>query len=255
MKARLRAALRWSLLHLLLSLGVALLAAALVFGVWYPAPLHELAGGAGLFLILTGVDVVCGPVLTLVLYDPAKPKAKWRVDMALIALVQLGALAYGLSQVAAARPVFLALEGNRFRVVQAMDVDASRLGEAPEGLRTMGWTGPQLLAARLVQPGEPGYLASVQLSAQGVHPAFRPARWMPYENALPVLRQQLLPVATLRQKNPQRVAELDQALARLGQPEAELGYLPLVRDEITDWVVLVQRSDGAHRAYLHLDGW
>ncbi|WP_430407397.1 hypothetical protein [Hydrogenophaga sp.] len=116
---------------------VAASVAWLVFGVWYPTPFHELTGGRTLFLILMAVDVVCGPVLTLVLFDPAKSRFKWRLDLALIVFTQLTALAYGLNQVAAARPVFVAFEGDRFRLVQALDIDESRLQEAPRG-----WTHP-----------------------------------------------------------------------------------------------------------------
>lgn len=255
LRARLYSATRVAALHLLLSTGVALLAAGLVFGYWYPAPMQKIAGGAGMFLILVGVDVVCGPLLTLVLYDPAKSKRNWWLDVGLIALIQLAALIYGMSQVAAARPVFVALEGDRFRVVQAMDIDHSRLGDAPPELRSLGYSGPRTIAARLSQPGASDYLSSVQLSVQGVHPAFRPSRWLSYEAEVPALLQRLKPISDLRQKNPKQLEVLDKALAGLAMTDGDLGYLPLVRDEITDWVVLVQRSDGALRAYLHLDGW
>lgn len=252
---RIRSAARAASLHFGLSLLVASAVAWLVFGVWYPAPFHELTGGRTLFLILMAVDVVCGPVLTLVLYDPAKSRFKWRVDLALIVFTQLGALAYGLTQVAGARPVFVALEGARFRVVQAFDIDATRLHEAPEGLRSLGFGGPRPLGVRLAEPGDADYLSSLQLSAQGLHPAFRPSRWRAFEDQIPALRQRLQPLSALREKNPQRVGELDATLAALGLGDEQVGYLPLVREEITDWVVLVRRADGQLLAYLHLDGW
>lgn len=253
--ARIRSAARAALLHFGLSLLVATAVACLVFGIWYPAPFHELTGGRKLFLILMAVDVVCGPVLTLVLYDPSKSRLKWRVDLCLIVLTQLGALVYGLGQVASARPVFVALEGERFRVVQAFDIDTARLQEAPEGLRSLGYGGPRLLGVRLAQVGDADYLSSVQLSAQGLHPAFRPARWRQFEEQVPALLQQLRPVRALRDKNPQGVDELNTQLARMDLRDEQVGYLPLVREEITDWVALVRRSDGRPFAYLHLDGW
>ena len=58
---RFRAAGRASGIHLLYSLGVALMAALLVFGLWYPFPYRELAGGRELFLLVISEDVVCGP--------------------------------------------------------------------------------------------------------------------------------------------------------------------------------------------------
>ncbi|WP_306297839.1 TfpX/TfpZ family type IV pilin accessory protein [Hydrogenophaga sp. IBVHS1] len=253
--ARIRSAARAALAHLALSMLVAASVAWLVFGVWYPTPFHELTGGRTLFLILMAVDVVCGPVLTLVLFDPAKSRFKWRLDLALIVFTQLTALAYGLNQVAAARPVFVAFEGDRFRLVQALDIDESRLQEAPSGVDSPGFRGPRVLGVQLSRSTDPDYLSSLQLSLQGLHPAFRPARWRPYEQQASAVQLALQPLALLRQKNPTHLAELEAALAEAGLKDEDVGYLPLVREEITDWVALIRRSDSQPFAYLHLDGW
>lgn len=248
-------AARAALLHLGLSLMAAGAVAMLVFGVWYPSPFPELTGGRTMFFILIAVDVVCGPVLTLVLYDPTKSRFKWRIDLGLIVSIQLCALTYGVHQVSSARPVFVALEGDRFRLVQAFDVDSSKLYEAPEGLRSLSYDGPQLLGVRLASPGDSDYLSSVQLSTQGLHPAFRPSRWRSFEEQSGDLQKLLRPVGELRAKNPLRKADLDTALKNIGLNDEQVGYLPLVREETTDWVALVRRSDGQPVTYLHLDGW
>lgn len=252
---RLPAALRAAAIHLAASAFVALAVAALVFGLWFPAPLHILTGGQALFLILMVVDVVCGPLLTLVLYNPAKARSKWMLDLGLIVFLQLGALAYGLSQVASARPVLVAFEGDRFRIVQALDVDADRLNEAPMGLRSLGYFGPKIIGVRLAQSGDADHLASLQMSMQGLHPAFRPSRWRSYESQVPEVSAKLKAFGELRNKNPEKDEVLDASLSEIGLSEEQVGYLPLVRDVVTDWVVLVERSNGTPRAYLHLDGW
>lgn len=252
---RIRSAARAATLHFGLSLLVAGAVAWLVFRIWYPTPFQEITGGRNLFLILMLVDVVCGPVLTLVLYDPSKSRFKWRVDLALIVVTQLGALAYGLSQVAAARPIFVAFEGDRFRVVQAFDIDKRQLHEAPEGMRSLPFGGPQPIGVRLAQPSDPDYLNSLQLSLQGLPPAFRPSRWEAFEEQMPSLTSQLKPLMVLRQNNPERTAELEAALGAAGLKEEEVGYLPLVRDQSTDWVALVRHSNGRPFAYVHIDGW
>jgi len=252
---RIPSALRAAGIHLGLSALVAVGVAGLVFGLWYPSPLHQLTGGQALFLILMAVDVVCGPVLTLVLYNPAKSRSKWLLDLGLIVLVQLGALAYGLTQVASARPVYLGFEGDRFRVVQAFDVPREQLHAAPEALRSLPMTGPEPLGVRLAQSTDPDYLASVQLALQGMHPSFRPSRWQTYDTQVDRVRTSLLPLSRLREKHPDRATDITQALGNTGLAEADVGYLPLVRDLVTDWVVLVHRSDGRPVGYLHLDGW
>ncbi|MBW0169367.1 MAG: TfpX/TfpZ family type IV pilin accessory protein [Hydrogenophaga sp.] len=253
--ARFRSALRAALWHLAFCALVATTVAWVVFVVWFPSPLHELTGGRNLFLILMAVDLVCGPMLTLVLYDPAKSRLKWRVDLALIVLLQLGALVYGIGQVAAARPVFVAFEGDRFRVVQAFDVDMQRLPEARDGMQSLPLLGPKLIGVRLAHPGDADYLASVQMSTQGLHPSFRPSRWIPWGEQLPSLQAELQPLSVLRERHREDGATIDAVLAEAGLLDSQMGYLPLVREEITDWVAIVERASGQPRAYLHLDGW
>jgi hypothetical protein len=115
-------------IHLLCSLLIAALAGGLVFGLWYPFPYRELSGGRELFLLIIAVDVVCGPLLTLVLFNPTKPRGElWR-DLGLVALIQLGALGYGLWTVWQARPLFLVQEVDRFKVVAAPDATELVLG-------------------------------------------------------------------------------------------------------------------------------
>ena len=65
--SRWRFALKMAGYHLLVSLFLAGMAALLVFKVWYPYPYAELTGGLQLYKLVVAVDVVCGPLLTLVL--------------------------------------------------------------------------------------------------------------------------------------------------------------------------------------------
>lgn len=114
--ARLKAAC----IHFGISLLVALAAALLVFLVWYPYPYREISGGRELFMMVVAVDVVMGPLMTLTIFNLKKPMKERCRDLAIIGLLQLAALAYGLWTVSVARPVHLGYEIDRFRVVHAM---------------------------------------------------------------------------------------------------------------------------------------
>ena len=48
--------------HLIINIIVAILVAILVFYIWYPYPYQQMLGGLGLFSLVIGIDVVCGPV-------------------------------------------------------------------------------------------------------------------------------------------------------------------------------------------------
>lgn len=256
-RERLQPALRAALLHLCASALVAALAAALVFGLWYPAPYGALAGGFALFTLVVAVDVVCGPLLTLVVFDRRKPRAELARDIGMIAVLQLAALAYGLYSVAQARPIFLAYEGNRFRVVSLADVDPHKLSGAPPEFRSPGYGGPRLVGARLTEATDPNFQQSIVESLQGLHPSFRPERWVPYESQRASLQAELKPLAALKSKHPQALATIDGALAEHGLNDDSAGYLPLDADKADppDWVVIVERATGLSRAFLPLDGW
>ena len=57
-------------IHFGLSVLLAVLAAFLVFIVWYPYPYRDISGGRDLFLLVVVVDVVMGPLLTLTVFNP-----------------------------------------------------------------------------------------------------------------------------------------------------------------------------------------
>lgn len=131
---RIRSAARAALFHFLASIFVAAFAAVLVFLVWYPHPYGLLSGGLSLFLILVSVDVICGPILTLVLFNPRKPRRELLMDMSLVVFIQLAALTYGIHIVHQARPLFLVHEVDRFRVITSGDYGDADVRQAIDQL-------------------------------------------------------------------------------------------------------------------------
>ena len=252
---RLWPATRAALKHLAASLVVALLCAGLVFGLWYPEPLGALSGGRGLFLLMISVDVVCGPLLTSIVFNPKKPRKElWR-DIGFVVLLQLAALTYGLQSTMQARPVFIAFEGDRFRVVSLPDIDGIDISNAPADLREFGFSGPRLVGVKLLKAGDPDYLKSLEAAINGMHPAFRPSRWVPYDQQRSDILASVKPLSVLRQKNSENAQVLEDFIQKSGISEQKLAYLPLVAGAHTDWVGIVNLDDTKPIAYLHLDGW
>ncbi len=67
-------------LHFLATAVLAAIAAALIFLIWFPAPFARMVGGTELFMLVVGCDVVLGPLLSLVIYDPRKTRLALIVD-------------------------------------------------------------------------------------------------------------------------------------------------------------------------------
>ena len=257
MKERLKPAAIAALKHLAVSSLVAILCATLVFGLWYPPPYGKIAGGFSLFGIMMAVHIICGPLLTLVVFNPSKPRSELVRDISLIVLVQLVALSYGIYSAAKARPVYLSYEGNRFRVVSMADIDTSKLAEALPEFRSPSYTGPRLIGAKLTESTDPHFKESIELSMQGLHPSFRPARWVKYETLIPHLQKSLQSISALKAKHPNEIAQIDSILATNSLTEENAGYLPLDAEKANpaNWVVIVEKNSGQPKAFLPLDGW
>jgi hypothetical protein len=92
-------------IHFALSLVVFAALAALLLLAWYPDFLFATDGGWQGIRILAAVDLVLGPLLTLVVFKSGKPGL--RFDLSCIAAVQTACLAAGLYVVHDERPVAL----------------------------------------------------------------------------------------------------------------------------------------------------
>ena len=146
--ARIRTAFKAFGIHFGISLLVAALVAILVFTIWYPYPFRELAGGRDLFILVIAVDIICGPLLTSILFSSTKPKKELVTDISLVVIVQLLALGYGIWNVWLARPVYLVNDGNRFHVVTQIALDIKGLNYLSNELKPSLFKGPTKVAQR-----------------------------------------------------------------------------------------------------------
>ena len=171
-------------LHLLVSALLAAAAAALVFGLWYPGIYRLASGGRDLFLLVTSVDVILGPLLTFAVFDLAKGWKHLRRDLAVIGVIQTAALVYGLHTVYIVRPVAMVFEVDRFRVIAAADVYLPELPKARTDYRSLPLTGPWLLGTRAPKAGDERNDA-IFMGLEGIDRANRPKFWQPYADSLP----------------------------------------------------------------------
>lgn len=246
---------RAATLHLGLSALVASAAALLVFVLWYPTPFREVSGGRELFFIVIAVDVVLGPLITFTVFDRRKPRAELMRDLAIVVLLQLVALVYGLHTVAQARPAVVALEGNRLRVVRAIDLDDSQLARAPEGLRKLSLTGPLLVATR--SPTESERLEAIDRGLAGQDIGMRPEFWLPEAQTGEAYARAAMSLDRLSTLYPKRAEELNAAVAAITadrKPANGLGYLPMLARR-TDWSALIDLKDGSVVGYVPIEGF
>jgi hypothetical protein len=248
--------LKASGIHLCISLALAALAALLVFVVWYPYPYREISGGRDLFLLVVGVDVIMGPLLTLAVFNTAKPLKELRRDVAVIAVMQLAALGYGLWTVAIARPVHLVFEIDRFRVVHAIDVPPDLLARAPLGLRRLPVTGPTLLSVRDFRDAKEGF-DSTMAALQGAALGARPDLWQDYGKARSQILTRARSIGELKTRFPSRARDIDNAIESgsvASRKPNSIGYIPMVGRE-TFWTVLIDTNTAEVIAFVPVDSF
>ena len=242
---------RWkaSGLHLLISASIAGALVAIMLTVWYPWPLFEIAGGSGLIIILVGVDVVLGPLITLIIFRAGKKGLKY--DIMFIAALQLAALAYGVHAVFAVRPVYLVYTIDRFDLVTAIDLEDEDLAKATrDEFKRLPLGRPQFVAALLPQdPAERQKILESGLAGKDVN--LFPQYYAPYEPQAKVAAGKARPIGKLRERDP---AAVQAFLASSGRTPDSLRYLPL-RYRRGDGAVLLDAATGMPVKILKIEPW
>ena len=248
-----RAAIRAAGFHALCSVMVGLLTACIVFGVWFPFPYRELAGGRELFLLVVAVDVVCGPLLTMVIFNPEKPRIElWR-DLGLVALIQIGALGFGLHTVWQARPLFLVQEIDRFKVIAEPVLDEAAVTALPAALQPHWWKKPMPVAIR--EPNDIKERNKVMFeSVQGGRDyAERAEFYLPYEGkaALQSLKR-AKPLQIFLEKYPDQQGAAQKLALEKSMNLNEWFYLPVIARQ--DWIAVLDKQ-GQIQGFLKGDGF
>lgn len=244
---------RWKAagIHLGLSILLAAATLALLFWVWYPGPLFTASGGDRLVLLLVGIDIVIGPLLTLIVFRSGKPGM--RFDLSFIGVCQVAALLYGLHVISAARPVYVAFSVDRFVAVAANQLDDADLAAAPEPYRGRSWTGPVWVAA--VMPEDPQLQEDLMFSGLAGKDLERfPQYYAPIEGHRDAIIAKLRPLETLRAQGDAEARAVDGVLARAGLAADAAGYLPLVARD-ADLAAIVARADGRVLDLIRADPW
>ncbi len=201
-----------ALTHLLISTTLASIVICLIVFGWYPQPFFWALGGPMLLALIIGIDVVLGPLLTLILFNPTKSRRALTVDMTLIAIVQISALGYGLYSGYVSRLVFGVFDGKVFQLAQAADIAPDFLlkAKSPE-LQHLPFVGHKMIAA-IVPDTDKAQSDISFFKALGVGPQHLPEFYVTLTEARDQLRQAALSHEQLQSKHPALTATLDSLL-------------------------------------------
>jgi len=247
---------RWKAfaIHLGISATIGTVVVSTMLLVWYPGPFFTAMGGNDLVLILLGVDVVLGPLITLIVFNPGKGARLLRMDLAIIGTLQAMALAYGVYVIAEVRPVYMVFTVDRFDLVAASDLKDEELARVTNpAFKGVPWGRPRTVAVR--NPADPKeQMRIIQSALAGADLQTFPQHYVKYETLAPQALKQSQPMSVLRRRHPEARAEIDASLARAGRRDADTRYLPL-KARSRDYCVLLDAKDGAVVGFIELFPW
>lgn len=234
---------RWraAALHFALSVLIAAMVFAAIYFVWYPGALFGSAGGLHLFILIACVNLVIGPLITLIIYVPRKRGLAF--DLVVIALLQAASLSYGVWVLYESRPVWIVFVKDRFELVRANFISDEERAKAKPPFNELAVDGPRLAAARMpTEPDEQLRISITALAGQDVQTY--PRYLIAYDAA--VKREVVaksLPFERLLKLNGKKSAEIGRIRERLGRPGESIRYLPLRAGKV-DMTVIVDAASG-----------
>ncbi len=237
--------------HFLFSALLGLAVFLLFRFVWYPGALWDLSGAGKLLLLVVGVDVSIGPLLTLIVFNPKKKSLPF--DLATIALVQTTALAYGVWIMAQSRPVYLVAVVDRIVLVSANELAKEAVDEAADPkFGQLSWVGPQIVGAQAKGTGDERMNLTLSTLSGGPDIDRLPKYYVDYET----VAKQIIGVSEtlddLRNRRPKHMDAIEPWITSLEVPADEIGLVMLV-GRTGFGVAAIHRDSGEVLGTLPLD--
>lgn len=120
--------------HMAISLVIFFILLVCITQYWYPGILFDTGNGWKAIGIIIGIDLILGPLLTLIVFNHNKSSLKF--DLWVIALVQTAALIYGTWTIHQTRPIALAFINSSFLTLYANSDIAKSVQNKTSTLKT-----------------------------------------------------------------------------------------------------------------------
>jgi hypothetical protein len=242
-------------LHVTASTCLFLLALGTLYFGWYRWPGWYLTGAMTIVVMMAGIDIVLGPLLTLIVANPAKPRRVLARDIAIIAAVQLAAMGYGLTTLWHGRPLYYTFSTRFLEMVQASDLSPEQiaLGEKLNPDFAPHWYSlPRWVYAPF--PKDPKIVEQiVQSTIGGGDDVIQMPRYFrPWEEGVAELRKELRPVAKMTELSVHDKEMAGQRMRELGVTADQPVTLPMM-GRAKPLVGVVDPAAGKVRAILRVD--
>jgi len=233
--------------HLSISILLALIIIAWVFLIWYPQPLAQAVGVTHIFLMMVAIDVILGPILFFFVYKEGKKTLKF--DLAVIILIQLSALGYGLYSIAQGRPVWLVYNIDRFELVRNNEIIDTNTQKVQPQFRAPSLFKPKFVAVQLAENSEERSKNMFEEVVGGISLAQRPERYIDLVQVKLQIQQRAQNLKELEEYNSKQ--QIEGIIKTYPQADA---WVPLKANAV-DMVVLINKSSAQVVKIIDLRPW
>ncbi|MCK5668692.1 MAG: hypothetical protein KAI15_06375 [Gammaproteobacteria bacterium] len=237
-------------IHLLISSFVFIAFLLIMLRVWYPDFYFEASAGWGVLKILLLVDVVLGPLITLIIFKSGKPGL--RFDLSVLVLLQLSALIYGASVIYENRPVYLVFAVDRFEIIPAGAIDVSEIKD-PGSLTGTDGRPPVVFASPPEDLEERSNIA-MEVIMGGKDIELRPSLYSPFMEHIDAVLSKGVDIDALMQRDEISRQQIDKfAVAQDSEP-GDFSYYPLMGKN-KDMLAALSTSDGSWVGVIDINPW
>jgi len=239
------------LINLTISTAIIAVVFALIFFYWYPRPYFEANGAWSVIRVLVMVDLIMGPLLTLVLFKKGKPGLV--LDLCIIAAVQLSALVYGINVIYGERPYYLVFAVDRLEVIGKVEVDAGKL-KYPE-LKNKPNKGPIFVFADFPKDKEERANFLFEVVTEGKPDLERrPEYYHPYILNKDKVIDKVKPLSVLVNGDENNNKKVKKFLQKYSGKKEDYSFLPLVGKN-KDMSMVIDKTTGLPIDGIAVDPW
>lgn len=235
---------RWkaAAIHLLISFTVVGTITGLIYWLWFPYGMIRIAGMDRLLITMLCVDIVAGPLLTLIVFK-AHDMRLTRRDLAMIGVMQALFMGYALHTAWISRPVFMVWSVDKMYLLYANELEPRNLARARAAeSRDLNWFGPRRFA--VVLPKDPEARATVfaDLIKRQRPLEQLPEHYGPYASKREEILKKSMPATTASLPKWMPPESLDAAVAHSERNKADLRLVPILSARAASMLLVDART-------------
>ena len=200
--------------------------------------------------ILLLVDLVLGPLITLIIFKAGKPGLKF--DLSVIAALQIAALLYGGSIIYQNRPGYLVFAVDRFEIVAVTAVDENAIPDP--GLRRASGNPIPIVYASLPEDKQASDKILFEVVLGGADIEMRPELYRPFEKNFDKVFMKGIDISMLVDTDVETDNRVREFVSGKDAKLSDFLYYPLVGKN-KDMLIVFARTGGRPVGVIDVNPW